>query len=50
VSFIAATSNIGFLTGPVVLGFIAELKTLHISFMVLASIVLIAFVMTLFKK
>jgi fucose permease len=46
VSFIAATANIGFLTGPVLLGFIAELRTLHTSFMVLMAFVIIAFVLT----
>jgi fucose permease len=50
VSFIAATANVGFLTGPVTLGFIAELYTLHMSFIVLSSFVTIAFIMTFFKK
>lgn len=43
VSFIAATSNIGFLVGPVMLGFIAELKSLHVSFMILTAFVSLAF-------
>jgi MFS family permease len=50
VSFISATANIGFLTGPVVLGFIAELHTLHLSFMVLMGLVTTAFVMSLWRK
>jgi fucose permease len=50
VSFIAATANIGFLTGPVLLGFIAELRTLHASFMVLMFFVTMAFVLTLRKR
>jgi fucose permease len=43
VSFVAATTNIGFLVGPVLLGFIAELRSLHLSFMVLTAFVSIAF-------
>jgi fucose permease len=43
VSFIAATTNIGFLVGPVMLGFIAELKSLHLSFIVLTIFVSLAF-------
>jgi len=43
VSFIAATSNIGFLVGPVLLGFIAEFKSLHLSFIVLTIFVSLAF-------
>ncbi len=50
VSFISATANVGFLTGPVVLGFIAELRTLHVSFMVLMAFVATAFIMALFRK
>ena len=50
VSVIAATANIGFLTGPVFLGFIAELHTLHLSFMVLGAFVSTAFVLTLCKS
>jgi len=45
VSFLAATANIGFLTGPVVLGLIAEWKNLRISF--LALTVLVAFTLLL---
>jgi len=36
VSFIAGTANIGFLVGPVMLGFIAELYTLRFSFIALS--------------
>jgi len=43
VAFVAATTNIGFLVGPVLLGFIAELRSLHLSFMVLTAFVSIAF-------
>jgi MFS family permease len=50
VSFIAATANIGFLTGPVLLGFIAELHTLHVSFMVLMVLITMAFTITIRKK
>jgi fucose permease len=49
VSFIAATTNIGFLVGPVILGLLAELKSLHLSFMVLTGIVSIAFFISLVK-
>ena len=50
VSFISATANVGFLTGPVVLGFIAELRTLHLSFMVLMGLVTTAFIMSFRRK
>ena len=43
VSFIAATTNIGFLVGPVMLGFIAEFRSLHLSFIVLTMWVSLAF-------
>ncbi|HJV77164.1 MAG TPA: MFS transporter [Paludibacter sp.] len=49
VSFIAATSNIGFLVGPVLLGFIAELNSLHLSFIVLTIFVSLAFFIALTK-
>jgi fucose permease len=49
VSFIAATTNIGFLVGPVLLGFIAELKSLHLSFLVLTIWVSLAFFMAFWK-
>lgn len=50
VSFIAAATNIGFLTGPVVLGFIAELHTLHMSFIVLSVFVSTAFGITFLRR
>jgi len=50
VSFIAASSNIGFLTGPVVLGFIAEAYTLHTSFMVLMACIFMVFLLSFRKK
>jgi fucose permease len=49
VSFIAATTNIGFLVGPVLLGFIAEMKSLHLSFIVLTFWVSLAFFMAFWK-
>jgi len=49
VSFIAATSNIGFLVGPVLLGFIAELNSLHVSFISLTAFVSIAFFTAFWK-
>ncbi len=49
VSFVAATSNIGFLVGPVFLGFIAELKSLHLSFIVLTLWVSLAFILAFWK-
>jgi predicted MFS family arabinose efflux permease len=50
VSFISATANVGFLTGPVLLGFIAELHTLQTSFIVLTGFIAIAFTITFFRK
>jgi MFS family permease len=50
VSFISATANIGFLTGPVTLGFIAERFTLHVSFMVLMAIITVAFIMSFRRR
>ena len=49
VSFVAATTNIGFMLGPVIPGFIAELKSLHLSFMVLTAFVSIALFIALWK-
>jgi len=49
VAFVAATTNIGFLVGPVLLGFIAELRSLHLSFMVLTAFVSIAFFIAFWK-
>jgi len=50
VTFIAATTNIGFLIGPVLLGFLAELRSLHLSFIVLTAFVSIAFFISLWKN
>ena len=49
VSFIAASSNIGFLVGPVLLGFIAELRSLHLSFMVLTAFFSLSFFTAFWK-
>ena len=49
VSFIAATTNIGFLVGPVLLGFIAEFRSLHLSFVVLTIWVSFAFFIAFWK-
>jgi len=49
VAFVAATTNIGFLVGRVLLGFIAELRSLHLSFMVLTAFVSIAFFIAFWK-
>jgi MFS family permease len=49
VSFLAATNNIGFLVGPVILGLLAELESLHLSFMVLTGIVSLAFFISFWK-
>ena len=49
VSFIAATTNIGFLVGPVMLGFLAELRSLHLSFIVLSVWVSLAFFIAFWK-
>jgi len=50
VSFIAATTNIGFLVGPVLLGFIAEFRSLHLSFIVLTFWVSLAFFIAFWKN
>jgi fucose permease len=50
VSFIAATVNIGFLLGPVFLGYLAELKSLHLSLIVLTFFVSLAFVIAYWKQ
>jgi predicted MFS family arabinose efflux permease len=47
VSFIAASANIGFMFGPVFLGFLAELRTLHFSFVILSFFVSLAFIISL---
>lgn len=49
VAVIAATTNIGFLVGPVLLGFLAELYSLHISFSVLAVFVSLGFLLAVWK-
>jgi fucose permease len=49
VSFVAATTNIGFMLGPVILGYVAELKSLHLSFMVLTAFVSIALFIAFWK-
>jgi MFS family permease len=46
VAFISGTANVGFMTGPVALGFIAELHTLHVSFMVLTALITVAWLTT----
>ena len=50
ISFLAATTNVGFLTGPVLLGFIAEMHSLYVSFLVLAAFVTTVLVLSLIKK
>ena len=50
VSFIAATSNIGFLVGPVMLGFVADFRSLHLSFMLLTAFVSLAFLIAFTKN
>lgn len=50
VSFMSATANVGFLTGPVLLGFIAELHTLRLSYMVLMGLVALAFVLSFRRR
>lgn len=50
VAFIAATANVGFLMGPAFLGFVAELQTLHLSFIVLSCFISLAFILTFFRK
>ncbi len=49
VSFIAATTNIGFLVGPVFLGYLADFKSLHLSFIVLNVWVSLAFFIAFWK-
>lgn len=46
ISIIAATSNIGVLIGPAFLGFVAEVSGLFFSFVVLATLVFIALLLT----
>lgn len=49
VAIIAATTNIGFLVGPVALGFLAEWRSLHFSFLILTAFVSLAFILSLIK-
>ncbi len=46
ISIVAATSNIGVLAGPALLGLIAEISGLFFSFLALASLVLVALILT----
>jgi predicted MFS family arabinose efflux permease len=50
ISFISAASNIGFLTGPVILGLIAEAYTLHASFMFLMACIFLVFILSFRRK
>jgi MFS family permease len=50
ISLIAASSNVGFLMGPVVLGFAAELYSLYASFMLLTGFVLAALLLATIQK
>jgi fucose permease len=54
VSFIAASGNLGFMFGPIFLGFLAEFRTLHFSFLILSCFVGLAFLISfsnlLFQK
>ncbi len=50
ISLIAASSNVGFLMGPVVLGFVAELYSLYASFMLLTAFVFVALLFAIFQK
>lgn len=50
VAFIAGSGYIGFLLGPVVLGFIAESTSLNYSFMLLLCLVLLVFGITFFLR
>jgi MFS family permease len=50
VSIIAASTNVGFLVGPVFLGFLAELNSLHLSFIVLTIFVSLAFFISFWKN
>jgi len=49
VAYISATTNIGFMVGPVLLGFIAESRSLHTSFAALTAFVSIALFLSLWK-
>jgi fucose permease len=49
ISLIAATSNVGFLVGPVFLGFVAELYNLFVSFVILSIFIFTALVISVLK-
>lgn len=49
VAYISATTNIGFMVGPVLLGFIAESRSLHTSFAALTAFVSVALFLSLWK-
>jgi len=49
VAFIAGVANIGFLVGPVLLGFLAELRSLRFSFFALACFVVIAILISVYQ-
>lgn len=49
VSFIAGVANLGFLVGPMFLGFLAEWQTIRFSFFVLSMFVLLAMLMAIKK-
>lgn len=46
VSFIAGAANVGFLIGPVLLGFLAELRSLRFSYLALTGFVFVAVVLS----
>jgi predicted MFS family arabinose efflux permease len=50
VSIISASANVGFLVGPVALGFLAEYRTLHFSFLALSFLVVAAFLIAFVKQ
>jgi MFS family permease len=50
VTFISAAANIGYLVGPVFLGFLAEFRTLHFSFLILSFFVAIAFFISIINR
>ncbi len=49
ISLIAATSNVGFLVGPVMLGFVAELYSLFVSFALLSVFIFTAMIVSIAK-
>ena len=50
VSFIAGSANVGFLIGPVLLGLLAELRTLHFSFLMLSGVVFMTFLFAIYQS